>query len=113
MTKKKGFSILPAAVKGYLLPTLGWKTVLCRGVVQTIPLGFCTWDYLQLKHSLGREKRKIRIVREFIFKSLHHANNTKEVVKNLTTMTCHRHYQHQEGRLAECRTSVNARNTNK
>jgi hypothetical protein len=28
-----------------------------------------------------QEKRKIRIVREFIFKSLPHANNTKEVKK--------------------------------
>jgi hypothetical protein len=90
----------------------GIDIVICKGGCTTYyDSRFCTWDYSSSKHSPDR-KRNIRIVREFIFKSLSHANNTKKV-KNPTTMTCHRHYRHQAGSLLDCRALVNARKTNK
>jgi hypothetical protein len=56
-----------------------WRTSFARGVVQTIPVGYCTWGLSLEKHSPA-EKRKIRTsfnalvdVRESIFKSLQHA----------------------------------------
>jgi hypothetical protein len=36
-----------------------------------------------------------------------------EILENLTTMACHRHYRHQAGSLVASQSLVNARNTNK
>jgi hypothetical protein len=60
---------------------LGWKTVLLGGVLQAIPVNFLYVGLYLAKTDSPYRKRKIRIVLEFIYKSLPHTNKTKEVKK--------------------------------
>jgi hypothetical protein len=82
--------------------------------------GVCTDHYsrflyvglsLAKTHSFDR-KWRIRIVREFIFKSLYHANHTKEV-KKLDDHDLPSALSTSSGRLVAGHSLVNVRNTNK